>query len=85
MDRLRIDTLRPSLFEELQRLWNKALDSEQKDVDDHADHDPFHFDYVDRIIPTISLLLMRRLFIGITIPLVNRMWEMCGTRAGPTS
>jgi hypothetical protein len=56
-------------------MLNAALAAE-KDVPQHADHDPFHFDYVDSDEPNaLALCGDGHSFIGVTIPLLDRRWQ----------
>lgn len=76
-----LDLLQPmvrSLLVSIQEALNEALRNEKKNVPEHVDHPPFHFDYVDSDTP--NALAFRHgdySFIGITMPLVDMLWETC--------
>jgi hypothetical protein len=75
LDRLPGEPLPVKLLEDLQNMLNAALAAE-KNVPEHADHDPFHFDYVDSDEPNALALCGDELsFIGVTIPLLDRLWQ----------
>jgi hypothetical protein len=61
----------------LQEALNRALSNEQQ-VPEHVSHPPFHVDYVDS--GTVNALAFQcggYSFIGLTIGLVDSMWEVC--------
>ncbi len=75
LDRLPGEPLPVKLLEDLQTMLNAALAGE-KDVPEHADHEPFHFDYVDSDEPNaLALCGDGHSFIGVTIPLLDRLWQ----------
>jgi len=76
-----LDTVYPTfrpLLASIQEALNEALSNEKKNVPEHASHPPFHFDYVDS---TVANALAFRFegcsFIGITMPLVEMLWNTC--------
>jgi len=76
-----LDVLQPavrSLLVSLQEAINEALRNEKKNVPEHVDHPPFQFEFVD---VSMSNALASRFedfsFIGITMPLVNVLWDTC--------
>jgi hypothetical protein len=76
-----LDTLQQadrSLLSSIQEALNEALRNEKKNVPEHADHPPFHFDYVDSRIPNALAFRFEDFsFIGITMPLVDMLWDSC--------
>jgi hypothetical protein len=66
------------LLESLQQMLNEALRHENRSIPEHVDHDRFHFDYVDSDEPNaLAFCADRYSFIGITIPLVEQLWQAC--------
>lgn len=75
LDRLPGEPMPGKLLEDLQVMFNAALAAE-KDVPQHADHDPFHLDYVDSDeANALAFCCDGYSFIGVTIPLMNKLWE----------
>ncbi|MGO9095612.1 MAG: M48 family metalloprotease [Bryobacteraceae bacterium] len=67
-----------SLLVGIQESFNEALRNESKDVPEHVDHPPFHFDYVDSRIPNaLAFRYEGYSFIGITIALIDMLWDAC--------
>lgn len=65
-------------FTRLQQGMNEALRNEKQNVPEHQDHPPFHFDYVDSDTENaLAFQYEGHSFIGITIPLVYRLWDVC--------
>ena len=66
------------LLSAFQQSFNEALSNEKKDVPEHVDHPPFHFDYIDSDIPNaIAFQYQDYSFIGITVALVGQLWMTC--------
>ena len=76
-----LDLLQPavrSLLVSIQGMLNEELRNEKKNVPRHVDHPPFHFDFVDSAIPNaVAFLCGGFSFIGITMPLVDMLWDAC--------
>src|ERR1700682_640643 len=76
-----LNTLDPtfgSLLASIQDALNAALHNEKKNVSGHASHPPFHFDFVDSTVPNaLAFRFEDCSFIGITIPLVDMLWDAC--------
>ena len=76
-----LDVLDPtvgSLLASVQVALNEALRNEKKNVPEHVGHPPFHFDYVDSSVPNaVAFRYEGYSFIGITMSLVNLLWEAC--------
>src|SRR4051794_39722802 len=69
------DVLPAAVLVELQALWNEALNRERDGVDQPA----FHFDYIESKIPNaISFTPEGYSFIGMTVPLLDRLWKVSG-------
>ena len=67
-----------SLLASIQDGLNEALRNEKKNVPEHVDHPPFHFDFVDSSIPNALAFHFEGFsFIGITMPLVDILWDTC--------
>jgi hypothetical protein len=77
--RLRQHCVAPAeLLEAVQTMMNDALRNEKKNVREHFDHDPFHFDYVDSDdANALAFCDAGYSFIGVTIPLLNLLWKSC--------
>ena len=66
----------PHLLEELQRVINQALGNARQDDPAHVAHGTFHFDYVDSdYVNALAFSAHGYAFIGVTIALINRLWE----------
>jgi hypothetical protein len=77
LDRLQQPTVQ-SLLVGIQKQFNEALRDEKKNVPEHVDHPPFHFDYIDS--STENALAFRYegySFVGITIALINTLLDVC--------
>jgi len=62
----------------IQEALNEALRNEKKNVPEHVSHPPFHFDYVDSIVPNaLAFRFEDWSFIGITMALVDMLWDTC--------
>src|SRR5581483_1196111 len=62
----------------IQKTFITALRNEKAHVPGHVDHPPFHVDYVDSDIPNALAFRYRgNSFIGITIPLVYSVSNVC--------
>src|SRR5712691_5865314 len=76
-----LDVLQPavrSLLTSIQEALNEAFRNEKKGVPKHVDHPPFHFDFVDSRIPNALAFRFEDFsFIGITMPLVDILWDAC--------
>lgn len=76
-----LDVLPPtvrSLLVHVQESFNEALGNEKKNVPEHVDHPPFHLDYVDSSIPNaLAFRYEGHSFIGITMALINTLWDTC--------
>src|ERR1700730_14406195 len=76
-----LDVLPPavrSLLSRVQETLNEALHNEKKNVPEHVDHPPFHFDFVDSSVPNaVAFRFEGFSFIGITIALVHILWDAC--------
>lgn len=71
-----------TLLLELQAMFNAALASEAQ-VPQHFDHCPFHFDYIDSDEPNaLAFCWGGYSFIGVTIPLLDRLWDSASRVAG---
>ena len=78
LDRLPGEPLPRELLENLKAMFNLAL-AVEKDVPQHAAHDPFHFDYVDSDEPNaLAFTCDGYSLIGVTIPLLANLWESAG-------
>lgn len=74
LDRLPGEPLPVKLLEDVQVMLNTALAAE-KQIPEHVDHDPFHFDYIDSVDPNaLAFCCDGYSFIGVTIPLLNQLW-----------
>jgi hypothetical protein len=79
LERLPISTSELSLLPAIQASLNDALHNEAMDVPDHVPHHTFHCDYIDSDVPNAGAFSYGGYsFIGITIPLVRRLWDVCG-------
>lgn len=77
LDRLRQPIVR-SLLVAVQNEFNEALRDEKKNVPEHVDHPPFHFDYIDSSTPNaLSFRSEGYSFVGITIALIDKLWDVC--------
>ncbi len=57
---------------------NEALRNEKKNVPEHVEHPPFHFDFVDSTIPNALAFRYEGFsFIGVTMPLIYVLWDTC--------
>ena len=76
-----LDLLKPtvrSLLVVIQNSLNEALLNEKRNVPEHVDHPPFHFDYIDSNIPNaVAFRYEGYSFIGITMALIYRLWDTC--------
>jgi len=76
-----LDLLQPtvrSLLVVIQNSLNEALLNEKRNVPEHVDHPPFHFDYIDSNIPNaVAFRYEGYSFIGITMALINKLWDTC--------
>lgn len=76
-----LDVLEPalrSLLVSIQESLNEALRSGRKDIAEHVDHGPFHFDYVDSTVPNaVAFVHNGYSFIGVTMPLINKLLQVC--------
>ena len=76
VDRMRDAGLPAELLFALQEMMNEALRHENVSIPEHARHDPFHFDYVDSTEPNaLAFCSDGYSFIGITIPLLEQLWQ----------
>ena len=67
-----------SFLSNVQNALNEALSNEKQNVPEHADHPPFHFDYIDSVVPNaLAFRVAEYSFIGITMPLINTLWNAC--------
>jgi hypothetical protein len=67
-----------SLLMSIQQSFNEALRNEKRNVPEHKPHPPFHLDYIDSEIPNALAFRYENFsFIGITMELVNFLWETC--------
>ncbi len=67
-----------TLLTSTQESFNEALRNEKQNVPEHKPHPPFHFDYIDSAIPNALAFSFENFsFIGITMALVNVLWETC--------
>lgn len=72
------------LLEDVQVMLNTALAAE-KQIPEHVDHDPFHFDYIDSLDPNaLAFCCDGYSFIGVTIPLLNQLWA-CASRVAESA
>jgi hypothetical protein len=63
---------------DVQSALNEALKNEKKNVPEHVDHPPFHFDYIaSDIANALAFQCGEYSFIGITMPLFSKLWESC--------
>ncbi len=77
LDHLKDGPLPVSLLRGLQDMMNLALLHENKEIREHVDHDPFHFDYVDsQEANALAFCVEGYSFIGVTIPLVDLLWKI---------
>jgi hypothetical protein len=77
LDRLQQPTVQ-SLLVAIQKQFNEALREEKKDVPEHVDHPPFHFDYIDSSTPNaLAFRYEGYSFVGITIALIHTLWDVC--------
>jgi hypothetical protein len=67
-----------SLLVFVQETFNEALRNEKKNVPEHVDHPPFHFDYIDSSTPNaLAFRYEGYSFVGITIALIEKLWDVC--------
>jgi hypothetical protein len=67
-----------SLLAAIQKGFNDALRDEKRNVPEHVDHPPFHFDYIDSSTPNaLAFRYEGYSFVGITIALINTLWDVC--------
>src|ERR1700740_743016 len=67
-----------SFLTDIQAALNESLNNEKQNVRGHVEHPPFHFDYVISAIPNaIAFAFADVSFIGITMPLINTLWDAC--------
>jgi len=77
LDRLQQPTVQ-SLLVRIQEEFNEALRNEKKNVPEHVEHPPFHFDYIDSSTPNaLAFRYEGYSFIGITIALIETLWDVC--------
>lgn len=75
LDHLRNAVLPGPLLEDLQLIINQALHNARPDPL-HAPHGTLHFDYIDSDIPNaLAFSSEGYAFIGVTIALVNSLWD----------
>lgn len=76
-----MDLLQPtvrSLLVAIQNSLNEALRNEKRNVPEHVDHPPFHFDFIDSNTPNaLAFRYEDYSFIGITMALINELWNTC--------
>jgi hypothetical protein len=66
------------LLASIQEALNEASHNEKKNVPEHVNHPPFHFDYVDSTVPNaLAFRFEDYSFIGLTMPLIEMLWETC--------
>jgi hypothetical protein len=62
----------------LQASLNESLRLAKQDVPEHVEHPPFHLDYIDSTVRNaIAFCFEGFSFIGITIPLIDSLWDAC--------
>jgi hypothetical protein len=67
-----------SFLTAIQAALNESLNNEKQNVHGHVEHPPFHFDYVISAVPNaIAFTFADVSFIGITMPLINTLWDAC--------
>lgn len=67
-----------SFLRDVQDALNEALRNEKQNVAEHVEHPPFHFDYIEAAVPNaLAFRVADYSFIGITMPLIHRMWDSC--------
>ena len=77
LDRLQQPTVQ-SLLVAIQKQFNEALRDEKKNVPEHVDHPPFHFDYIDSSTPNaLAFRYEGYSFVGITVALIETLWDVC--------
>ena len=76
-----LDALEPtvrSLLSGIQESFNEALREEKRNVPEHVDHPPFHFDYVDSDVSNaLAFRYEDYSFIGVTMTLIHMLWDTC--------
>lgn len=66
------------LLRAIQTNLNDALKNERQGIPEHVPHPPFHMDFVDSdIANALAFTEGDYSFIGITVPLIHRIWEIC--------
>ncbi len=66
------------LLRTIQANLNEALKNERQNVPEHVPHPPFYMDYIDS--DTANAMAFTEgdfSFIGITVALIHRIWEIC--------
>jgi hypothetical protein len=75
------DPVLRSLLLRIQQSFNAALANEKQNVAGHVNHPPFYLDYIDSSVPNALAFRYEAQdhysFIGITIPLINLLWDLC--------
>ena len=76
-----LDALPPALasfLADVQNVLNEALSNEKQNVPEQVNHPPFHFDYIDSMVSNaLAFRVSDYSFIGITMPLINVLWDVC--------
>lgn len=58
--------------------YNQALYDEKRNVPEHVEHPPFHFDYIDSTYPNALAFRYEGFsFVGVTFALVEVLWDVC--------
>jgi len=66
------------LLRAIQTKLNVALRNERQDVPEHVPHPPFHLDFIDSAdANALAFIEGSYSFIGITVALIRRIWEIC--------
>ena len=80
----KLDLAKPSLTEfeqllvDIQDVLNESLREANTDVGHHVEHPPFHVDYIDSDFEkAIAFRHEGFSFIGLTEPLIKRLWCVC--------
>ena len=67
-----------SLLAGIKESFNQALREEKKNVPEHVDHPPFHFDFIDSDISNaLAFRYEDYSFIGVTMALIHILWDTC--------
>lgn len=62
----------------LQYALNDSLNDADQNLENRVEHSPFHVDYVDSSVENaIAFRYEGCSFIGVTIPLMSRLWNLC--------